>query len=602
MPAMKKRDFLRTMGSAAAAFIPLQTALAAPAAWRRVRPGDAAWPSPRAWDTLRKQVGGRLAPVRSPLAACAVAGSVDGAAVFESLKNPYYIRDQAGLTQAMGWSGAWVSQPSRYVVECTSAADVAAAVRFARKHKLRLVVKGGGHSYQGTSSAPDSLLVWTRRMDKIVMHEAFVPAGCGATHAPQAAVTVDAGAIWMHTYNAVTTKGGRYVQGGGCATVGVAGLIQSGGFGSHSKRYGLASASLLEAEIVTADGVLRTVNACREPELFWAIKGGGGGSFGVVTRVTLRTHELPAFFGVVALEIEAASDAAYRRLIARLVAFYAEHLFNPHWGEQMVFKTQNKVGINMLFQGLDLQQAKALWRPLFEALAAAPEDYRLKGEPLVAALPARAMWDPAVLKTFPGAVTQDARPGASPDDIYWSGNEKEAGKFINGYESAWVPASLLAPGQQARLVDALFASTRRAEMALHFNKGLAGAPPEAIAAARDTAINPAVLDACALAICAGEQLRRHPLIAGHAPDARAAREDAADIAAAMAALRTVIPAPGSYVSESNYFEPDWQRSFWGGNYTRLLAVKRKFDPEGLFIVRHGVGSEGWSDDGFVRKA
>jgi len=97
--------------------------------------------------------------------------------------------------------------------------------------------------------------------------------------APQPAVTVGAGAIWMHTYNEVTTKGGRYVQGGGCGTVGVAGLVQGGGFGTYSKQFGIAGASLLEAEIVTADGVLRIANACREPDLFWALIGGGGGTF-----------------------------------------------------------------------------------------------------------------------------------------------------------------------------------------------------------------------------------------------------------------------------------------------------------------------------------
>ena len=80
-------------------------------------------------------------------------------------------------------------------------------------------------------------------------------------------------------------------------TVGVAGLIQSGGFGSFSKRYGMAAASLLEAEVVTADGEVRIANACTNPDLFWGLKGGGGGSLGVVTRLTLRTHELPPFFG-----------------------------------------------------------------------------------------------------------------------------------------------------------------------------------------------------------------------------------------------------------------------------------------------------------------
>jgi hypothetical protein len=82
-------------------------------------------------------------------------------------------------------------------------------------------------------------------MNGIVLHDAFVGAGCAASETPQQAVTVESGAIWMHTYNAVTTQAGRYVQGGGCATVGVAGLIQSGGFGSFSKNYGTAAAGLL---------------------------------------------------------------------------------------------------------------------------------------------------------------------------------------------------------------------------------------------------------------------------------------------------------------------------------------------------------------------
>src|SRR5438874_13121080 len=98
-------------------------------------------------------------------------------------------------------------------------------------NNLWLVVKGGGHSYQGTSNAGDSLLVWTRAMNGIVLHDAFVAQGCQGKMAAQPAVTLDAGAMWIDAYDAVTTKVGRYVQGGGCTTVGVAGLVQSGGFG-----------------------------------------------------------------------------------------------------------------------------------------------------------------------------------------------------------------------------------------------------------------------------------------------------------------------------------------------------------------------------------
>ncbi|HUR45376.1 MAG TPA: FAD-binding protein, partial [Candidatus Saccharimonadales bacterium] len=97
-------------------------------------------------------------------------------------------------------------------------------------------------------------------MTDITVHEAFTGEQCQGKQSPQPAVSVGAGAIWGQVYNEVTTRAGRYVQGGGCVTVGVAGLIQSGGFGSFSKRFGLAAGGLLEAEIVTADGHVRVAN------------------------------------------------------------------------------------------------------------------------------------------------------------------------------------------------------------------------------------------------------------------------------------------------------------------------------------------------------
>jgi FAD/FMN-containing dehydrogenase len=174
------------------------------------------------------------------------------------------------------------------------------------------------------------------------------------------------------------------------------------------------------------------------------------------------------------------------------------------------------------------------------------------------------------------------------------------GWFVHGYQSAWLPDSLLRSDQQSRLVDALFECSRHWSVALHFNKGLAGAPTSEIAAARDTAMNPAALDAFALAIIAGGESPAYPGMPGAGPNLAAARDAASDIGKAMQALLKAAPDAGSYVSESDYFRADWQRAFWGNNYARLAQVKRRYDPDGLFFVHHGVGSEIWSADGFTR--
>ena len=574
----------------------------ASSSFSRVRPEQPEWPSEVKWDGLSRQVSGRLIRVRPTWGVCEDAP--DGAAcrdVFRELKNPYFIGDDPSLTQTTGWVDAWTSQPSVYAVAAKTTADVVAAVNFARDNNLRLVVRGGGHSYLGTSNAPDSLMIWTRAMADITPHDAFVAQGCEGRQAGQPAVSVGAGAIWMHTYNEVTTKGGRYVQGGGCGTVGVAGLVQGGGFGSYSKNYGTAAASLLEAEIVTADGAVRIANACTNADLFWALKGGGGGSFGVVTRMTLRTHALPASFGFVATTIKASSNAAFRRLAGRLVSFSAENLLDPHWGEIVNVKPGNTLDIQMSFQGLDQEQAGAIWKPLLQWVAGAPEDFTFTMAPLIRAVPARRRWDPDFIRTYaPAAIRTDDRPGAPTDNIYWSANVSEAGHFIEGFESIWLPATLLQANRQGQLTDALLAAARHSTVEIHFQKGLAGATGEVAAAARDTATNPAVIDAFALAIIASEGPPAYPGLRGHEPNLAAARRNAGKVSEAMAELKKVAPDAGSYVAESSYFQTSWQKAYWGANYPRLLEIKKQCDPSGLFFVRHGVGSEDWSADGFTR--
>lgn len=566
---------------------------------RRVRPKDPTWPPADSWQKLKDAVGGNLIEVHSLFGACEK--QPDAAACLDTtrnIRNPFYIGDQPAGTQVSGWLDAWTPAPSVYALKARHTADVVAGVNFARDNKLRLVVKGTGHSYQGTSNAADSLLIWTRAMNKVTVHEAFIASGCEGKAQAVPAVSTAAGAMWIDLYHAVTSQAGRYVQGGGCTTVGVAGLVQSGGFGSFSKGFGTAAAGLLEAEVVTADGSVRTANACTNPDLFWAIKGGGGGSWGVITRLTLRTHELPEFFGAAWGKIKAQSDDAFRRLLAQFIDFYAGSLFNPHWGEQVSVAPDNTLTLSMVCQGLDKQHTQQLWQPFFSWVNAAPRDYTVTDEFGTGALKARQWWDPGGTHRM----VQDTRAGAPVYHAWWQGDQDQVGAFLHGYDSLWLPAALLQQQQRQRLAQALFAGSRHREIGLHFNKGLAGAPPEAIAAALDTATNPAVTEAFALAIIADDEAAAYPGLARPAMDLAAAHQDAREIDRATAELLRIAPDRGSYVSESNYFNSQWQQAFWGKHYPRLRAIKAKYDPEGLFFGHHGVGSEVWSADGFTRVA
>jgi FAD binding domain-containing protein len=122
----------------------------------RVRPGDLDWPSAGEWEALRQRVGGRLMAVQSPLQTCREAPVGEACrTLFRQLKNPYYIGDEVGLTQTTGWVDAWTMEESVFAVAAENSADVVAAVNFAREHNLRLVVRGGGHSYLGTSNCRD---------------------------------------------------------------------------------------------------------------------------------------------------------------------------------------------------------------------------------------------------------------------------------------------------------------------------------------------------------------------------------------------------------------------------------------------------------------
>jgi FAD/FMN-containing dehydrogenase len=172
--------------------------------------------------------------------------------------------------------------------------------------------------------------------------------------------------------------------------------------------------------------------------------------------------------------------------------------------------------------------------------------------------------------------------------VFWATNLGEAGQVLHAYESMWLPQGLLRPDQRGSLVQALIAGSALWDVTLHVNKGLAGGAPAAIAACRDTATNPQVLDAFALVICAADGPPAWPGIPGHEPDEQKAAREASRVSGAMAPIRRLAAGAGTYMSEASYADPEWRSAYWGEHHPRLLAIKRRYDPDNLFRGHHTV--------------
>jgi FAD/FMN-containing dehydrogenase len=189
------------------------------------------------------------------------------------------------------------------IVRAVDASDVAAALRFARDHDLLLAVRGGGHSIAGFSTCDGGLVVDLSRMRDIRVD-------------PQRRTARAGGGCTWGEFNHATHGYGLATTGGIVSSTGIAGLTLGGGFGFLMRRYGLTCDNLLSAEVVTADGTVLTCDERREPDLFWALRGGGG-NFGVVTSFEYRLHPVgeilggPTFF-----PLDGGVLGAYREMIA----------------------------------------------------------------------------------------------------------------------------------------------------------------------------------------------------------------------------------------------------------------------------------------------
>ena len=157
--------------------------------------------------------------------------------------------------------------------------DVQALLRWADRHDVRVAARSGGHSYAGYSTLDEGVVVDLRRLRAISVDRGGRRASIGA------------GAHMIEVVDALARHGGA-VPGGSCPTVGFGGLALGGGYGLASRAFGLTADNVTGLVVITPDGRLRRVDARHDPDLFWALRGGGGGNFGIVTRFETRVHRV----------------------------------------------------------------------------------------------------------------------------------------------------------------------------------------------------------------------------------------------------------------------------------------------------------------------
>ena len=209
--------------------------------------------------------------------------SMAGQVLEERVRGRVVRPDDADYEQARRVYNHMIDARPAAVVRCAGVDDVVAVVRYAAESGSTLAVRGGGHSVPGFGTADDAVVADLCQMNDVVVDPEARTARAGG------------GATWG-VFNDATALHGLATTGGIISTTGVAGLTLGGGIGYLSRGYGLSCDNLLSAQVVTADGSVVTASEQEHPDLFWALRGGGG-NFGVVTELTFRLHPVGDIYG-----------------------------------------------------------------------------------------------------------------------------------------------------------------------------------------------------------------------------------------------------------------------------------------------------------------
>jgi len=435
--------------------------------------------------------------------------------------------DDASYEEARKVYNAMIDKRPALIAQCASPDDVAKVVAFARDRELLLAVRGGGHNGAGLGTCDDGVVIDLSLLKSVEVD-------------PKAmTVRVGGGCTWGEVDRA-TGEHGLATPSGIISTTGVGGLTLGGGLGHLTRKCGLTIDNLLEAELVLASGDRVRASADENPDLFWAIRGGGG-NFGVVTSFLFRLHKVGTIFGGPTFwPVEAGTEvlAAYREFLPQapreLNGFFAFHTVPPGPPFPEAIHLRKVCGVVWCYVGSEEDGAKAI-APFLESVP----------EPLMHGV-----------GSMPHAALQGAFDGLYPagDQWYWRAD------FVKEIPDAAVDI-------HARFGEAM--PTMKSTMHMYPIDGAAHDVDSS-----DTAW--AYRDATWGSVFAGVD-----------PDPANVGEITKWSIDYFEALHP-FSAGGAYVNMMMDEGQERVRASYGGNYGRLTRIKAAYDPENLFRVNQNI--------------
>ncbi|KAK0617778.1 hypothetical protein B0T17DRAFT_495718 [Bombardia bombarda] len=554
-------------------------------------PGDQSWPTADEWSRLNTTLGGVLLNPLPAASVCYPTSPAFNSAACNFLftnasSTSFYLDDP--LTSLNLWPQGNTCIASRtptgnctqggypvYVVNATSVKHVQAAVNFARNKNIRLVIKNTGHDSVGRNVGAGSLSVWThylRGFELLPSHKQP-----GVSYRGTAARVGSGLQVWDAFGQ--SARSNITLPAASCLTVGsYGGWFTGGGHSPLSSTYGLGVDQVLSLDVVTADGRYVTASPTANQDLFFAVRGGGGSTYGIVTSAIVKAH--PSTNLTIAsftftlnpsappTPVEAPSPAA---TIASSSAFWA--------GFNAVFAFGAPVadaGGYLWTNGIKVSNTSYLMQVRAQMVGISPPQAAAFVQPLLATLNALGI---PVSITTPTTTVYAQQP--NPSTGGGPGNSRFASRLFP--RASW---------DNATLFNATMTAAREAVEAGYTFHGLNMSPTKKVAATGGelplAGVNPVWRDAV---------MHADVFDTINMATATPAEADAANarLNGVMDKIRAATPGGGAYFNEAGgELEPDWQHSFFGTNYDKLLKVKRERDPWGVFWAPATVGSESWA--------